>query len=488
MERLSGAPPACLSRRLAAGAVVAAFVAAVLTLFSGVASSQSANDFADWTEVSDAGPLLGGAVASGTLHGTPISLSGTQVYAGAGTSTTDASSGVFNSPDFTPPLVRSDAINFNAADGNSYTLTFGTPVANPVLHLASLGSTLHFPAGTRIARLSGDAKFSVSGSNVVGTLAQPDDGRGTVRLLGTFSSIGFTTTSSAEVDGVYLQVGAAPATPPPPRRGDDNDNDNVRDALDNCPLVPNADQRDNDRDGVGDGCDRSDASAGPALGRSVVLRVTDGVVLVRRGRSGNFTPVVGAETLPVGTEVDVTGGRIALTSAASRARTQTATFYTPARSSEPGAAPEGIFRIAQKRSRRPTTDIKLRRRSLTRLCGRGKRTRSSAERRRRGTGALRAPTALAARRRRGRVPQVGVTGSGRFQMIGKNAVGRPKGRRKRAVAASDGTRWLMAERCDGTLIRVFAGSVVVRNVHTGKRITLRAGGSYLAGPKRRGRR
>lgn len=471
MKRLGGAPPACLSRRLAAGAVVAAFVAALLTLFSGVASSQSANDFADWTSVSDnLGSLAGGAVASGTLHGTPISLSGTQVYAGAGTSTTDGSSGVFNSPDFTPPLVRSDAINFNAADGNSYTLRFGTPVANPVLHLASLGSTLHFPAGTLIARLSGAPEFSVSGSNVVGTLAQPDDARGTVRLLGTFSSIGFTTTSSAQVDGVYLQVGAVPTTPPPPRRGDDNDNDNVRDALDNCPLVPNADQRDHDRDGVGDACDKSDASAGPTLGRSVVLRVTDGVVLVRRVRSGNFTPVVGAETLPVGTEVDVTGGRIALTSAASRARTQTATFYTPARSSEPGAAPEGIFRIAQKRSRRATTDIKLRRRSLTRRCGRG------------------APTALAARHRRNRVPQVGVRGQGRFQMIGKNAVGRPKGRRKRAVAASHGTDWLMAERCDGTLIRVFAGTVVVRNVHTGKRITLHAGGSYLAGPKRRDRR
>ena len=40
------------------------------------------------------------------------------------------------------------------------------------------------------------------------------------------------------------------------------------------------------------------------------------------------------------------------------------------------------------------------------------------------------------------------------------------------------------ERCAGTATRVFEGAVVVRNRHTGKRVTVRAGKRYLARRKR----
>ncbi len=36
---------------------------------------------------------------------------------------------------------------------------------------------------------------------------------------------------------------------------DDDDNDNVKDVSDNCPLVSNRDQKNTDRDALGDACD-----------------------------------------------------------------------------------------------------------------------------------------------------------------------------------------------------------------------------------------
>ncbi len=179
---------------------------AALAVPAQVAHAQSAQDFTDWTSVA-------GNVASGTLHGSAVSLSGTTVSPPPG-STVDGSSTFFNRADFTPPLAASDAIQFIGASGNSYTLQFANPVTDPVLHLASIASTLHFPPGTVVTRLSGDAEFSVAGSDVVGALDLPaDDGNGTVRLSGTFSSIPFSTTFPGS-DGIILQVGALPPVPP----------------------------------------------------------------------------------------------------------------------------------------------------------------------------------------------------------------------------------------------------------------------------------
>jgi hypothetical protein len=43
-----------------------------------------------------------------------------------------------------------------------------------------------------------------------------------------------------------------------------------------------------------------------------------------------------------------------------------------------------------------------------------------------------------------------------------------------------GTRWLVADRCDGTLTLVTKGSVVVRDTVRHRRLVLHAGERYLA--------
>jgi hypothetical protein len=159
-------------------------------------------EFADWLAV-DAN------VATGTLKGASISLSGSNVVGPPG-STVDGSSTVFNRADFSPPLATGDAVGFYGDPGYSYVLTFGFPRRDPILHLGSLASTLAFPPGTSITRVSGEDQLSVSGNTVTGALEGSDDANGTVRLEGTFQSVPFSTTPTytGSPDGIYLQVGA----------------------------------------------------------------------------------------------------------------------------------------------------------------------------------------------------------------------------------------------------------------------------------------
>ena len=234
---------------------------------------------------------------------------------------------------------------------------------------------------------------------------------------------------------------------------------------------PNRDQADADRDGIGDACDRSDASAPPRVGATVVARVVSGEVFFRppagrRSRAGaraaqaptGFTPLRGAEVIPIGSEVHAVRGRLAITSvqsttAAGRTlRTQRAEFY------------EGIFQLRQRRARRPTTDIVLRSPDFARLCGRRTGARAS-------SGAPRGVAVAAQARRRSsrRVARLWGNGRGRFRTI-----------RRRSAATVRGTVWLTEERCDGTLTRVTRGVVSVRDLGTRRTVTLRAGRSYLA--------
>ena len=60
-------------------------------------------------------------------------------------------------------------------------------------------------------------------------------------------------------------------------------------------------------------------------------------------------------------------------------------------------------------------------------------------------------------------------GKGRFRTSGRFS-----------SATVRGTRWVVSDRCDGTLTRVVRGSVTVRDGVRNKTVVVRAGGQYLA--------
>jgi len=123
---------------------------------------------------------------------------------------------------YVPRLVASDAVGIVGSNGNAYTLTFGAPVQDPILHLGSLASTLAFPAGTVITKVSGQDTLTVTGSSVSGVARNLDetdstDSNGTVRIQGLIGSISFSATPTfnggTTNDGIYLQVGTAITAP-----------------------------------------------------------------------------------------------------------------------------------------------------------------------------------------------------------------------------------------------------------------------------------
>lgn len=61
-----------------------------------------------------------------------------------------------------------------------------------------------------------------------------------------------------------------------------------------------------------------------------------------------------------------------------------------------------------------------------------------------------------------------------------NAKGRFRTRGRYGAATVRGTKWLTADRCDGTLVKVTRGKVAVRDFRRKKTVLVRTGKSYLA--------
>jgi hypothetical protein len=201
----------------------------------------------------------------------------------------------------------------------------------------------------------------------------------------------------------------------------------------------------------------------PVPGKSVNVQVVSGQVRIKRPGSGRarqagaakgFVPLSGPANVPVGSQLDTSKGRVALTSAADTAgaKTQTSDFY------------KGIFQVKQsvpkKKPKKPkalVTDLVLKGEIARSQCAPLKGARSATD---------------AATKKKGPKSVLGKlwgNGKGKFRTDGKYS-----------AATVRGTIWLVEDRCEGTFTKVTRGTVQVRDLKRRKTVTVKAGHSYLA--------
>jgi hypothetical protein len=183
----------------------------------------------------------------------------------------------------------------------------------------------------------------------------------------------------------------------------------------------------------------------PELGRKVVVASSGGTILVKSPGSDHFAAVDGSSPLAVGSIVDARKGTARLVTALGDGSTQAAAFRG------------SLFQVTQKAAGGGLTDIALRGGNFG-VCRKG---------------AAKAGAAHAARKARVVRRLWATDHNGRFRTHGRNS-----------VATVRGTSWVTTDRCDGTLTRVFAGSVMVSDTAKHKNVLVSAGHSYLARSKR----
>jgi hypothetical protein len=180
----------------------------------------------------------------------------------------------------------------------------------------------------------------------------------------------------------------------------------------------------------------------PAPGELAGIAPVRGQVLVKVPGENRFVPLQHLTEIPVGSQVDATRGAVRLISAVTATQTNSAEFF------------DGIFTIRQRRANRAIMQLVLGGGNF-RVC----RARSAAA-------SVDSPTA---RRPRKPVRRLWGSGKGRFETRGRYS-----------SATVRGTRWLVVDRCDGTLTRVRQGVVLVKDFKRRRSVLVRAGRSYFA--------
>ncbi len=176
----------------------------------------------------------------------------------------------------------------------------------------------------------------------------------------------------------------------------------------------------------------------PVTGYTVNVSVRKGRIFIKIPPSKRFIELKGAMQIPVGATVDATKGRVNLVSTTGAgAQTQLAWFY------------DGIFKIGQTRGAKPITDLALA--EALAKCPKAK---------------AKAKASAAAKKK---TRKLWGEGKGAFRTTGKYS-----------SATVRGTKWVVTDRCDGTLTRVTQGSVLVRDFKAKRNKVVRAGKQYLA--------
>ena len=176
----------------------------------------------------------------------------------------------------------------------------------------------------------------------------------------------------------------------------------------------------------------------PVAGQTVNAAVIAGKVRFKAPGTSTFVALTDPQQLPIGTTFDTTAGRVNLTSASdTKGATQHAWFY------------EGTFTLGQTTGSQPITTLALA--GALPTCPKASGGRAAAT----------------TRKRKSR--HLWGDGKGRFRTSGRFS-----------SATVRGTRWVVSDRCDGTLTRVVRGSVTVRDRVRNKTVIVRAGEQYLA--------
>jgi hypothetical protein len=166
-----------------------------------------------------------------------------------------------------------------------------------------------------------------------------------------------------------------------------------------------------------------------------VVVTPERTVKVKLPNSTTFVTLTSTDDIPVGTIVDTKVGAVTLTSIPREgAAPQTAKFY------------DGIFKVAQSGGITTLTLVEP-----LAPCGKGARTSAKKPKTRRLWG----------------------SGKGNFRTTGNYS-----------AATIRGTKWLVQDSCSGTLTKVAAGVVSVRDKVRRKTVVRRAGQQYLARPRR----
>lgn len=187
----------------------------------------------------------------------------------------------------------------------------------------------------------------------------------------------------------------------------------------------------------------------PVAGVSVTLSPGSGAVRVKLPHSRGYVVLAGAAQVPVGTIIDATRGSVLLTSATNRAG-----------ATKTGAFSGGGFVVTQATAARPSTELRLVGGSFAacRLPARFGRARMASG------------SYMAVDSPRRVIRELwGHDRGGRFRTIGRTA-----------AAAVRGTVWLTQDRCDGTLIHVAKGHVLVHDAIHRRTMLIGPGQSYLA--------
>jgi Ca2+-binding RTX toxin-like protein len=193
------------------------------------------------------------------------------------------------------------------------------------------------------------------------------------------------------------------------------------------------------RDRVADDCEavQEGGRLRPALGRSMVVHPRGGTPSLRLAFARRFVPLKDSLLVPLGSGLDARSGAVGVitalrdgvASAQRRPRVQAGLFS------------QGAFEVSQRRRKRADTVLRLQGASFRACRVRERKT--------------------AIRRLKGR-------GRGRFRTVA----------RRSATLVRRG-RWVVEDRCDGTLTRVQSGMATVIDARSGRRVAVRPGRPYL---------